>query len=194
MFRTLGNHFPKKVTALGLTAGLLCTSSIIEGVNNTQPVNATPSLLEFRWDGVRSYRKLYYYQTSKIPRDKAKYFFVLRPRDRKTAILKLTITVPEHFKANIKPKNLKLCKMEPGGMLKKNKCIQTIPAVFEVSEDQKAIDVFPDRPVSIDDTVAVILKLFNPSKRGMFQFNALIQAPGEVPMAGYVGSWNISLE
>jgi hypothetical protein len=28
----------------------------------------------------------------------------------------------------------------------------------------------------------------------MYQFNALVQAPGDVPMAGYVGSWLIQID
>jgi len=28
----------------------------------------------------------------------------------------------------------------------------------------------------------------------MYQFNALIQAPGDVPVAGYVGSWLIDID
>ena len=28
----------------------------------------------------------------------------------------------------------------------------------------------------------------------MYQFNALIQAPGDVPVSGYVGSWLIQID
>jgi hypothetical protein len=28
----------------------------------------------------------------------------------------------------------------------------------------------------------------------MYQFNALIQAPGDVPMSGYVGSWLVDMD
>ena len=84
--------------------------------------------------------------------------------------------------------------MQLGGMLTKTKCLEKIPAVIEVSEDQKTIDVFPDKPVSIEGSVAVVMKIFNPGKRGMFQFNALVQAPGDVPMSSYVGSWNIGID
>ena len=37
------------------------------------------------------------------------------------------------------------------------------------------------------------MKIFNPSNSGMFQFNALAQAPGDVPVAGYLGSWLIDI-
>ena len=192
MIRTLKNYRPRTIASWGLAAGLICSGGMFAGFN-TGVANATPSLIEFRWESSKNYRKLYYYQSSSRKRDKAKYFLVLRPKDRKTAILKLTITVPEHFKASIKPRKLSLCRMQLGGMLEKTKCLEKIPAVIEVSEDQKTIDVFPDKPVSTEGSVAVVMKIFNPRKRGMFQFNALVQAPGDVPMAGYVGSWNIDI-
>ncbi|NDD44664.1 MAG: DUF2808 domain-containing protein, partial [Synechococcaceae bacterium WB9_4xB_025] len=36
--------------------------------------------------------------------------------------------------------------------------------------------------------------IFNPNRGGMFQFNALAQAPGDVPVAGYLGSWVIDID
>ena len=85
--------------------------------------------------------------------------------------------------------------MRLGGMLEKTKCIEDIPAVFEVDSKQTSIDVFPDRPIPADNTsFAVVMKIFNPDKSGMYQFNALAQAPGDVPMAGYMGSWNIDID
>jgi hypothetical protein len=38
------------------------------------------------------------------------------------------------------------------------------------------------------------MTIFNPNKSGMFQFNALAQAPGDIPVAGYLGSWNFSID
>jgi hypothetical protein len=38
------------------------------------------------------------------------------------------------------------------------------------------------------------MTLFNPFTAGMFQFNALAQAPGEVPISGYLGSWLIEID
>ena len=104
----------------------------------------TPSLLEFRWDDNSGYRKLYFVQSSQRQRERAEYMFMLRPKDRKTAILKLSISVPKHFNARIRPKNLSLCKMKLGGMLSRSRCEEVIPAVIEVNEDQTAIEVFPD--------------------------------------------------
>ena len=40
----------------------------------------------------------------------------------------------------------------------------------------------------------LVMKIFNPDSTGMYQFNALAQAPGDIPMAGYLGSWSIDIE
>ena len=37
------------------------------------------------------------------------------------------------------------------------------------------------------------MNVFNPTKSGMFQFNALAQAPGDVPVSGYLGSWSVDM-
>ena len=150
--------------------------------------------MEFRWDAPKNYKKLYYWQSSSEKRDRSTYYLVIRERDRHAAILKLSVTIPDHFDATIKSKKLSLCKLQLGGMLQKTKCIEKIPAVFEIAEDQSEIDVFPKKPISADGHFALVMKIFNPDSAGMYQFNALAQAPGDVPMAGYLGSWNIDIE
>jgi len=176
-------------------AGLLGAAPLAE-LLSPAPVQAqaTPSLLEFRWESDRDYRKLYYWQSSTVRRERAEYFFILRAKDRKSAILKLTITVPDYFNAKIKPSKLKLCKMKLGGMLSRSRCEETLPAVFEVNDKQTAIEIFPDQPIPTGDTYAVVMNIWNPSDSGMFQFNALAQAPGDVPVAGYLGSWNFDID
>ena len=154
----------------------------------------TPSLLEFRWDSGNGYRKLYFVQTSQRRRERSEYYFMLRKKDRKTAILKLSITVPSYFNARIRPENLSLCKMQMGGVLSRSKCKEVLPAVFEVNEKQTAIEVFPDTPIPTGGTYAVVMNVFNPSQGGMFQFNALAQAPGDVPVSGYIGSWLVDID
>ncbi|MEY4772386.1 MAG: hypothetical protein RLZZ346_1641, partial [Cyanobacteriota bacterium] len=43
---------------------------------------------EFRWDNDKEFRKLYYFTTSTVRLQRAEYYFILKPKDRKTAILK----------------------------------------------------------------------------------------------------------
>ena len=178
-----------------LIAGSIGTAALLP-TTAPQAVQAqnTPALLEFRWDGSKDYKKLYYVQSSTAQLERAEYYFMLRPKDRKTAILKLSISVPSYFNARIKPKNLSLCKMKLGGVLSRSRCDEVLPAVFEVNEKQTAIEVFPDTPIPTGGTYAVVMNIFNPNRGGMFQFNALAQAPGDIPVAGYLGSWVIDID
>ena len=187
-------------TRLGALAGaglasVLATTALVDR-QQMAPAQAqgTPSLMEFRWDNTRDYRKLYYFMTETSRLKRSEYYLILRPKDRKTAILKLSVTVPPSFDVRIDPKRVKLCKMSEGGMLSRTRCIQDIPATVEISADGRAIEIFPDTPVPDRGTIGVYMNIFNPFNIGMYQFNALAQAPGDVPMAGYLGSWLIQID
>ncbi len=166
------------------------------GTTAPQAVRAqgTPGLLEFRWDNNKDYRKLYFFMTETARLKRSEYYLILRPKDRKTAILKLTVAVPDNFDTKIDPKNIKLCVMKEGGMLARTRCKETIPATIEVNAGGKAIEIFPERPVPVDGTIGVYMSLFNPFSIGMYQFNALAEAPGDVPFGGYLGSWLIQID
>lgn len=160
------------------------------------PVRAqgTPGLMEFRWDNTKDYRKLYYFVTDTGRLKRSEYYLILRPKDRRTAILKLSISIPDYFNATIDPKRVKLCTMSEGGMLKRTRCEKEIPATIEVTPNGRAIEIFPNTPVSDKGTIGVYINLFNPFNAGMYQFNALAQAPGDIPVSGYLGSWLIQID
>lgn len=182
-----------------IVSGVAVTASLLigAGLNSTFAPSAeaqTPGLMEFRWDTEKDYRKLYYFQTSAEENDRSVWFLHLREKDRKTAILKLTVTVPDYFDAKLDPNRMALCRTTTGSMMSRTKCLEEIPATIEVNEDQTAIEVFPDQPVPVDGDYSLRIKLFNPQGNRMYQLNALIQAPGDVPMSGYVGSWLIDMD
>jgi hypothetical protein len=180
-------------TALGLTLAALASGPLpVPG--GSARAQGTPGLMEFRWDNAKDYRKLYFFVTDTVRMKRSEYYLMLRPKDRKTAILKLTITIPKHFDVEIRAKDVRLCRMQEGGMLKRTKCLETIPATIEVAANGRAIEIFPETPISDKDTIGVNIRLVNPFNAGMFQFNALAQAPGEVPISGYLGSWLIQIE
>ena len=108
----------------------------------------------------------------------------IRPRARST----------KSFDATIDPKRVKLCRMSEGGMLSRTRCLEQIPATIELAENGSAIEIFPDTPIPDTGTIGVYMLLFNPFNVGMYQFNALAQAPGDVPISGYLGSWLIQID
>ncbi len=150
--------------------------------------------IDFIWDTNSNYKKLKYRQSSTDRNDRATYFLLLRHIDRKTGIMKLSIKVPEYFDAEIKPKKVKLCQAKMGGYASKTRCIKNIPALIEINKEQTSIDIIPEKPIPADkETYALKMKIINPRKSGMFQFHAYAQAPGAMPISGYVGSWNIDV-
>lgn len=178
----------------GLGALAVATATVLSPVATSPSIaQGTPGLMEFRWENNRDYRKLYFFTTDTVRMQRAEYYLMLRPKDRKTAILKLSISVPSHFDSKIDPKQVKLCRMSEGGMLKRTRCLETIPATIEVSENGRSIEIFPETPVSDKDTIGVYMNVFNPFNAGMYQFNALAQAPGDIPVSGYLGSWLIQI-
>jgi hypothetical protein len=184
LFKTLA------ATALALTAAT--AGALVPQVSTR--AQGTPGLMEFRWDNTKDYRKLYYYITDTSRLRRSEYYLILRPKDRKTAILKLSVTVPKSFDVEINPSQVKLCRMSEGGMLSRTRCLEDIPATVEIAADGSAIEIFPNTPVPDKGTIGVYINLFNPFNIGMYQFNALAQAPGDVPMAGYLGSWVIQID
>jgi len=148
---------------------------------------------EFRWDSQRDYRKLYYFISSGRATARSDYYLVLSPKDRKTALIKLAIAVPKDFDTKLDPQAIELCFMNRGGVREKTGCKEVIPATVEVSADSTAVEIFPDRPVPTGKSIGVHMRLYNPFNPGMYQFNALGQAPGDVPVSGYLGSWVIEI-
>jgi len=148
---------------------------------------------EFRWDTDKEFRKLWYHISSGRATNRSNYYLVLGPKDRKTALLKLAISVPKDFDAYIDPKRIELCYMLRGGVTRKTECQEVIPALAEVSKDGSAIEIFPNQPVPVGRSIGVRIQLTNPYNPGMYQFNALAQAPGDVPISGYLGSWVIEI-
>jgi len=183
-------------TAVAAALGLAGIGAALAPLAAPQAARAqgTPGLVEFRWDNSKDYRKLYFFMTETARLKRSEYYLILKPKDRKTAILKLTVGIPKSFDVDILPKNVQLCYMKEGGMLARTRCEKQIPAVVEVSKDGTAIEIFPDTPVPVGKTIGVYLNIFNPFNAGMYQFNALAQAPGDVPISGYLGSWLIQID
>ena len=180
-------------TALAAALGLASAAAALAPM---LPVKGqgTPGLVEFRWDASKDYRKLYFFMPDTTRLKRSEYYLILKPKDRKTAILKLTVGIPKSFDTKIDPKFVKLCTMKEGGMLSRTRCEADIPATVEVAADGTAIEIFPDTPVPVGKTIGVYINLFNPFNIGMYQFNALAQAPGDVPVSGYLGSWLIQID
>ena len=181
----------KKSFFIGFSAFLFGTGSSILAPQTS----ASPGFFEYQWDPEPGYKRLKYYQSSSKRNERSTYYFFLRGNDRKEDIKKLTIAIPDYFEARIKTKKLNLCKVKVGGYTGRTRCLENIPSLIEVNDKQTIIDIFPEKPIPFNkDNYAVVMKIFNPRKRGMFQFRALSQNADEIPISTYLGTWNIDVQ
>ena len=181
----------KKVFFIGFSAFLFSA-----GAFKIAPKSeASPGFFEYHWDPEPGYKRLKYYQSSSERNDRATYYFFLRGKERKNDIIKLTLAVPDYFDAKIKTEKLTLCKVKVGGYTSRTRCLKDIPSLIEINEKQTSIEIIPEKPIPLNkDNYAVKMKIFNPRKRGMFQFRAMAQQAGEIPISTYLGTWNIDVQ
>ena len=151
--------------------------------------------LEFQWDANENFKRLKWFQKDDRRRARNKIFFFLRPSDRKTGLLKINMTLPKTFKSNLNSKNISLCQVEVGGFESRTKCIEEIPADVEINKERTNIDIYPFRPIPLSkDSYAIVFKVFNPKRTGLYQFHSFGQASGNIPVTRYIGSWTIMID
>ena len=191
MFKNQSLPIIKKVFFVGLSAFLFSAGAL----NVAPKSSASPGFFEYQWFPEEGYKKLRYLQSSSERLERATYYFFLRGRERKADISKLTIKVPDYFEAKIKPEKLSLCKVNVGSYTSRTRCLETVPSEIKINDNQTAIDISPNKPIPLNkDSYAVVMKIFNPRKRGMFQFQAFSQNVGEIDISTYLGTWNIDVQ
>ena len=181
----------KKGFFIGFSAFLFGT-----GASTLAPQSsASPGFFEYQWNPEPGYKRLKYYQSSSERNERSTYYFFLRGVERKEDIEKLTISVPDYFEAKIKTKKLNLCKVRVGGYTERTRCLENIPSLIKVNDKQTIIEILPEKPIPLNkDNYALVMKIFNPRKRGMFQFRALSQKSLDIPISTYLGTWNIDVQ
>ena len=153
--------------------------------------------LEFQWDQNSAYRRLKWFQKENKKRFRNKIYFFLRPFDRDTELLKINLAIPKSFKTNLDKDKISFCKVRIGGFETRTKCIEDIPADIEIKTDEsslRSIDIYPYSPIPSDkESYAIVLKVFNPNKSGLFQFHSYAQPKGQ-SVSSYLGSWTIVID
>ena len=151
--------------------------------------------IEFQWNENPNYKKLKWFQKSSEKRQKNTVFFFLRPFDRKDGLLKINMKIPKTFKSTLKEEKISICKVRIGGFDARTKCLKDIPADIEINEDKTSLDIYPYNPIpSNKDSYAIVFKVFNPRKAGLYQFHSYGQASGKTPALSYLGSWTIVID
>ena len=154
--------------------------------------------LEFQWDQDSGIRRLKWFQKENKRKFRNTIFFFMRPSDRKAELLKIKFVIPKTFKSTLDIEKISLCKVRIGGFESRTKCLEDIPADFEIKVDesssQRSINIYPYSPIPLNkDSYAIVLKVFNPRKSGLYQFHSYGQAKGGSVLS-YLGSWTIVID
>ena len=153
--------------------------------------------LEFQWDQDSSFRRLRWFQKENERKFRNTIYFFLRPSDRKADILKINLAIPKNFVSSLKEEKISLCKVRIGGFESRTKCLEDIPADIEINTDESSLtslNIYPFSPLpSNKESYAIVFKVFNPNKAGLFQFHSFGQPKGE-SVSTYLGSWTIVID
>ena len=162
--------------------------------NNIQEAKAG---LEFQWDQDSSYRRLKWFQKENKRKFRNKIYFFLRPSDRRTDLLKINLAIPKTFKSTLSNEKISFCKVKIGGFEARTKCLEDIPADFEIKTEEsglRSLDIYPYSPIpSSKESYAIVFKIFIPTKSGLFQFHSFGQPKGK-SFSSYLGSWTIVID
>ena len=153
--------------------------------------------MEFQWDQNSGFRKLKWFQKENNKRFRNTIYFFLRPSDRITDLLKINLAIPKHFKSTLNKEKISLCRVRIGGFDSRTKCLEDIPADIEINTDEsslRSINIYPYSPIpSNKESYAVVLKIINPKKSGLYQFHSYGQPKG-TSVSSYLGSWTIVID
>ena len=162
--------------------------------NNIQDAKAG---LEFQWNQDSVYRRLKWFQKEEKKKLRNTIYFFLRPTDRRSDLLKINLAIPKTFKSTLKSEKISFCKVRIGGFENRTKCLEDIPADIEINTDEsglRSLDIYPYSPIPLNkDSFAIVLKVFNPKKSGLYQFHSYGQPKGE-SFSNYLGSWTIVID
>ena len=153
--------------------------------------------LEFQWNQDSNFRRLKWFQKNNRGKFRNTIYFFLRPSDRRTDLLKINLAIPKTFKTTLKNEKLSICKVRIGGFDSRTKCLEDIPADIEINTDEsglRSLDIYPYSPIpSNKDSYAIVLKVFNPKRTGLYQFHSFGQPKGKT-LSSYLGSWTILID
>ena len=153
--------------------------------------------LEFQWNQDSVYRRLKWFQKEDKRKFRNSIYFFLRPADRRSDLLKINLAIPKTFKSTLKSEKISFCKVRIGGFENRTKCLEYSSADIEINTKESALrslDIYPYSPIpSNKDNYAIVLKVFNPKRSGLYQFHSYGQPKGK-SLSSYLGSWTIVID
>ena len=153
--------------------------------------------LEFQWEQDSGFRRLKWFQKENKKRFRNTIYFFFRPSDRKSELLKIDLSIPKSLKVKLDKEKISLCKVRIGGFESRTKCLEDIPADIEINTDESSLrllNIYPYKPIPVSkESYAVVMKINNPKKSGLYQFHSYGQPKGK-SVSSYLGSWTIVID
>ena len=153
--------------------------------------------MEFQWDQNSGLRRLKWFQKENKKRFRNTIYFFLRPSERNAELIKINLAIPKTFKSTLKKEKISFCKVRIGGFESRTKCLETIPADIEINTNEsslRSINIYPYSPIPKNkESYAIVLKVLNPNKSGLFQFHSYGQPKGKL-VSSYLGSATIVID
>ena len=187
----------KKLTMNFKILRFLVISTILVSTPFFNKIQDAKAGLEFQWDQDSNFRRLRWFQKENKKRYRNTIYFFFSPSDIKTDLLKINLAIPKTFKSTLNNEKISFCKVKIGGFEGRTKCLEDIPADFEIKTDEsglRSLDIYPYSPIpSNKDSYAIVFKIFNPKKSGLYQFHSFGQPKGK-SFSSYLGSWTIVID
>ncbi len=180
-----------KILRFFLISAILVSTPFFNNIQNAR------AGLEFQWDQDSGYRRLKWFQKENRPKFRNKIYFFFRPIDRRTELLKINLAIPKTFKSSLKIEKISFCRVKIGGFEDRTKCLEDIPADIEINTNEsglRSLDIYPYSPIPNNkDSYAIVLKVINPKRSGLYQFHSFAQPKGKT-VSTYLGSWTIVID
>ena len=180
-----------KILRIFLIPTILFTTPLINKIEDAK------AGLEFQWDQNSGYRRLNWFQKNNRRNFRNTIYFFLRPIDRKTDLIKINLVIPKTFKGTLNKDKISLCNVRIGGFENRTKCLNNIPADIEIITNEsslRSVNIFPYSPIpSNKESYAIVLKVSNPTRSGLYQFHSYGQSKGK-SVSSYLGSWTIRID
>ena len=180
-----------KVLKFFIIPTILVSTPFVDNIQNAK------AGLEFQWDQDSSFRRLKWFQKEDKRKFRNTIYFFLRPSDRRTDLIKINLAIPKTFKSTLKKEKISFCKVRIGGFENRTKCLEDIQADIDINTDEsglRSLDIYPSSSIPINkDSYAIVLKVFNPKRSGLYQFHSYGQPKGK-SFSSYLGSWTIVID
>jgi hypothetical protein len=174
----------KSVLSVAAIAGCFATG------NTFARADGLPGIT-FRWNNREGFNELkHVIELSDSPNQWGRYRLMVGAEDMKLAASQFVINYPDYFdgKFNADEVEIRVC-TKKGTFLRRAKCSAVAMDDVDIDTENRRIALYPLEPVPAGTNLELVLDdVKNPRSRGMYQFNVMIESPGDVPLLRTLGA------